>query len=35
MDLIWTALFIALWAGTGGLLYACDQWLAPRGKALR
>ena len=35
MDLIWTALFVALCAGTGGLLYACDRWLAPRAKPLR
>ena len=35
MDLIWTALFIALCAAVGALLHACDQWLAPRSQLQR
>ncbi len=35
MDVVWTALFAALCAATGGLVIACERWLAPRSKALR
>ena len=35
MDLVWTTLFIVLCVGTGGLLWACDRWLAPRSKTTR
>jgi hypothetical protein len=35
MDVVWTALFVAVCAATGGLVIACERWLAPRSKPLR
>jgi uncharacterized membrane protein YhhN len=30
MDLIWLVLLVLLASAVGGLLLACDRWLAPR-----
>jgi len=35
MDMVWTALFITLCASIGGLMMACERWLAPRSKPVR
>lgn len=30
MELLWLLLFVLLCGAVGGLLLACDRWLAPR-----